>query len=445
MKSARYLRELYGGLPREIYALFVAQAINSLGHFVYPFLTLLLTQQGGYTASEAGRYILLASSSFIPGSLLGGRISDRFGRKRLLVTAMSAGAVIFIVPGYLERPEALPWFMMAAEFCMGMVDPTITALATDVTIPENRKSAFSLLYLGHNLGFVAGPIIAGYLFTRNYNLLFFGDAATTLVAVILIALLVGESRPEESEIRAIGEQRPMEAKDLGSGLRVILRRPALLVFMVGVLLIEFVYAQFTFTLPLHLQELFGDRGAGFFGTIMTINALVVVLATAPLIAVTRKMRPVATVAMGTALYILGFGLLFFTGRFYFVILMSIIWTFGEILTATNIDVFIANHTPASHRGRVNAIAPILFGLGYAISPALMGSYIDRFSPARAWPLVASVAAVATAVLTLLALQESRHPKGPSPTSFDASGIPEGRPTNQVNDPAMTVCAPPRGR
>ncbi|MFW6215475.1 MAG: hypothetical protein ACOC45_05970, partial [Alkalispirochaetaceae bacterium] len=72
-------------------------------------------------------------------------------------------------------------------------------------------------------------------------------------------------------------------------------------------------------------------------------------------------------------------------------------------------------------------------------------YIDRFSPARAWPLVASVAAVATAVLTLLALQEGRHPKGPSPTSFDALGIPEGRPTDQVNDPAMTVCAPPRGR
>lgn len=431
MKPVRYLRTLYGGLPREIYALSLAQAINSLGHFVYPFLTLLLTERGGYTASEAGRYILFASLSFIPGSLLGGRISDRFGRKRLLVTGMSAVAVIFTVAGVINRPEALPWFMMAAEFSFGLVHPTMFALATDVTTPENRKSAFSLLYLSHNLGFIAGPVIAGFLFTFNHTLLFFGDAGTTAVAVILILLLVRESRPGEEEIAAIGEERPLEAGDLGTGLRVMLRRPALLVFLLGVMLIEFVYAQFTFTLPLHLQELFGEGGAGFFGAVMTINALVVVLCTAPLIAATKKLRPVAVVAAGTSLYIVGFGLLYFTGRFYFVVLMSIVWTVGEILTATNIDVFIANHTPASHRGRVNAITPILFGIGYAVSPALMGRYIDRFSPADAWPVVALVAIAATLILALLGFHERNRPRSDADV---ASVHGEGRPKEQLATP-----------
>lgn len=431
-----YLKELYGNLPREIYALFAAQVINSLGHLVYPFLTLLLTEKAGYTAAEAGRYILLASISFIPGSLLGGRIADRFGRKRLLVTGMLAVAAIFTAAGYARLPEHLPWFMIAAEFCLGMVFPTISALATDVTTPENRKAAFSLLYLGHNVGFIAGPLIAGFLFTRNFYLLFFADAATTLVSVLLIVLLIQESKPGQEEIEAIGAERPSEAGDVGSGVMVVLRRPALLLFILGALLIEFVYAQFTFTLPLHLQELFGSRGPSFFGTTMTINALVVVFLTAPLIALTRTVRPVITVAIGAAIYVVGFGALYFTGRFYFVILLAVVWTVGEVLTATNIDVFIANHTPASHRGRVNAIVPIILGLGFSVSPAIMGSYIDRFSPAEAWPLVAVVALLAALLLGGLALSERGRPV--PPPSAEIVEHPEGTPTEQLTTPPPTA-------
>jgi MFS family permease len=408
-RPIRYLKQLYGALPREIYALFAAQVINSVGHFVYPFLTLLLTEKAGYTAAEAGRYILLASVSFIPGSLLGGRISDTLGRKRLIIAAMLAVAAIFTAAGYVHTPAHLPWFLIAAEFCLGMIFPTMTALATDVTTPENRKAAFSLLYLGHNLGFAAGPLIAGFLFNRNYALLFYGDAGTTVVAVLLIALLVRETKPGHREMEEIGVERPQEAADVGTGIMVILRRPSLLVFLMGVLLIQFVYAQFTFTLPLHLQELFGESGASLYGSTMTINALVVVFCTAPLIGLTRKLRPVITVATGAAIYVLGFGALYFASRFSFFVLMAVTWTIGEILTATNIDVFIANHTPASHRGRVNAVVPILFGLGFSVSPALMGDFVDRFSVRQAWPVVGLVAALAAGILLLLAYVERGRP------------------------------------
>ena len=287
-RPLRHLKELYGNLPREIYALFLAQIINSLGHFVHPFLTLLLTQKGGYSAAEAGRYILLASIAFIPGSILGGRIADTFGRKRILVVAMIAAALVFAGAGYVEHPEHLPWFMIAAEFFLGMVFPTMTALATDVTTPENRKAAFSLLYLGHNLGLAAGPLIAGFLFNRNYTLLFYGDAVTTIVSVIVLILLVRESKPDRLEMEEIGEHRPHEAADVGSGLMVILRRPSLFIFLIGVLLLHFVYAQFTFPLPLHLQDIFGLEGViggvYFYRRMSFLNQLFVHLLQVPHIA-----------------------------------------------------------------------------------------------------------------------------------------------------------------
>ena len=437
----KYLKVLYGNLPREIYALFSAEVITSVGHFVYPFLTLLLTQKAGYTAGEAGRYILLASISFIPGSLLGGRISDTVGRKRLLITAMLSVAAVFIDAGLVNRPEQLPCFLIAAEFCLGMIAPTLNALATDVTTPENRKAAFSLLYLGHNIGFAVGPLIAGFLFNRNYNLLFFGDAGTTVLSAVVIVFLVRESKPNDREMEEIGSERPHEAADVGSGLKVILRRPSLLVFLIGVLLVHFVYAQFTFTLPLHLQELFGERGAGFYGSTMTINALVVVCCTAPLIGLTKRLRPVTTVALGAAIYIFGFGALFFAGKLYFVVLMAVLWTFGEILTATNIDVFIANHTPSSHRGRVNAVVPILLGLGFSVSPAVMGWYVDLFSARAAWPVVAVIAAAATIILGLLAYRErGRTPE--ATTDQGAVAVGGALPAEELAHPAPEILAEP---
>jgi MFS family permease len=73
---------LYRGLPRAVYALFFAQVVNSIGHLVFPFLTFFLTQRLGYDSGAAGVFIFVASTAFVPGSLVGGKFADTLGRKR---------------------------------------------------------------------------------------------------------------------------------------------------------------------------------------------------------------------------------------------------------------------------------------------------------------------------------------------------------------------------
>ena len=83
----------YSGLDRSIYFLCLAQVINSIGHFVHPFLTMFLTQKIGMDAVEAGTYVMLSAAAWVPGSLLGGKIADQFGRKRVLVIFQFLAAV----------------------------------------------------------------------------------------------------------------------------------------------------------------------------------------------------------------------------------------------------------------------------------------------------------------------------------------------------------------
>jgi MFS family permease len=295
---------------------------------------------------------------------------------------------------------------------MGMLDPTIQALTADRTTPENRQAAYSLIYLGHNIGFAAGPVIAGFLFNDHTRLLFLGDAGTSIVAVVLIALFARESRPSREEIAAIGAERPREAGETGHVLGVLFRRPVLLLFMIASIAMTFVYAQFTFAIPLHMELVFGGDGAQLYGVLMTTNAVIVVLLTAPLVALTRRRRPIILVAFSAVLYTIGFGALRWAQWFWFFLASTFVWTVGEILTATNVDAFIANHTPASHRGRVNAIAPIIIGAGFAVSPAIVGSWIEEIGVAAVWSRMALLSIFAALVMFILAVADRRGDTAP---------------------------------
>mgnify|MGYP001090002965 CR=1 FL=1 len=58
----------YAGLNRSIYVLFIAQVVNSVGHFVHPFLTLFLTRKLGMGPLEAGFYVTLSALAWVPSS-----------------------------------------------------------------------------------------------------------------------------------------------------------------------------------------------------------------------------------------------------------------------------------------------------------------------------------------------------------------------------------------
>jgi len=142
--------------------------------------------------------------------------------------------------------------------------------------------------------------------------------------------------------------------------------------------------------------------------VMTANALLVVFGTAPLITVTRKWKAVTNVGLSSLLYAAGFGILYFGRTVGFFLGTAVIWTAGEILSATNVDVYIANHTPASHRGRMNAISPILVGAGFAVSPMIMGRFIERFGTRMVWPLAAVLGLISTAGFVLLRIADGKN-------------------------------------
>lgn len=412
----------YIQLPRPVWALAGARFVNAIGAYVYPFLTLLLTDRIGFNKEEAGRILMIAMVMVVPGSLLGGVLADRLGRKRLIVIAQILAALCIGIIGFIPLDRNIVWFILAEHFFSGLMMPASSAATYDLTTVKNRKAAFSLLYLAFNLGFAVGLLLGGLLYESNVRWLFLGDAGTTFLSLIFIILLLPETLPSvrkkmaAEENASVSEPAPIlapgEKAAEGSALSLLFRHPLLLGFVVLMIVPWFIYSQQSFTMPMFTKELYPENGALLYGKVMSFNALLVVFLTIPLIRITRKLKPITNVALHALLYGLGFGMLALfhsPAAFY---LSVFVWTCGEVIGTTNIQVFTANHTPSSHRGRFSSILPLISGTGRAVSPWITGIFLLTRPTGDVWVLCFFLGIAAAVSFLFLGLSDRGTPVVP---------------------------------
>lgn len=403
MKLPRVLRS-YSGLPRGIYILFFVRVINSMGSFVFPLLTLFLTDKLGLGAKEAGMFVSLSALSYIPGGLLGGKLCDIIGRKKVMIIFQSIAALLFLPCAFLGNSIIIPWLLILAGVAISAVQPANSAMVADLTDSSNRKAAFSLLYLGINIGFSVGPILAAFLYKNYFSWTFIGNSAAILLTMLLVIFFVDETKPNILYEEEISED---ERAEVGSVFSILLKKPAVLAFALCSSVYSFAYSQGNFSTPLQLKELFGDSAAQLMGGLYFTNGIMVVTMTTIIVYLTKKNKPLFNIAISGVFFAVGFGLNFFIKVYPLFVITTIIWTIGEIINATNMGVYIADHAPSSHRGRFNSVLNIITGAGSAIGPLIMGGYIENLGVKFVWPLVFSVTMISAFMIYLLHLKENK--------------------------------------
>lgn len=401
MRTIR-LFSTYRGLHTSVYVLFAARIVNRMGDFVRFFLVLYLTTRLGFSEERAGIFIMLTAVVNGLGILAGGILADRFSRTRVMVICQLTFAASFAVCGFLPVSPWVPWIIFLSSGFRGATWPVSSAMVTDLTEGDDRRKAFSLLYLGTNIGVAVGPVLAGLLFQDHIAWIFWGDALTTLISAVTILRFVPDTKPSRERIATTDHSRPAgERSEQGSFTSVFLRRPQLIAYLVIATLSSFVYSQHTFTLPLQLDGIYGDAGASRYGVLMTLNAVTVLICTAPLTYLTRRMRPVTAMSIASVCYLVGFGSLLFIDGMVLFSLSVIVWTWGEILMVTNGNLFVSRHTPVTHRGRFNGVVSWVHGVGFAISPWLSGIIITRSGVLTIWPIAAGIALISAIAFLIM--------------------------------------------
>ncbi|MBC8060541.1 MAG: MFS transporter [Clostridiaceae bacterium] len=389
----------YKGLSREIYILAFGRMINAAGSFIFPLLALILTLKIGFNKTDAGYIISASGILFMFSGMIGGKLTDCFGRKKIIIIFNSLGAISYLIAACLDTSNYLVIMIILAGFLMGIAGPASGGLIADITTPKTRDGAYSLFYMAMNVGFTISPIIGGLLLENYLWLLFLLDGVTSLIAVLLTYIFIPESINKTKE--KLGEDRKHEKHVEGSILKVLLERPILILFAMVMFGYNFVYSQWCFLYPLHISKIVPNNGPGFYGTLVSFNAFIVITMTPIIVKIISGKKSIGRIFLGGIFYTIGFGMPGFISSVPFLYISVLIITVGEIIVTTSSGPFVVNHTPASHRGRMEAVMPIIMGLGFTIGPAITGTILKVTSIENGWRFVGLVMLIFTFFTYLL--------------------------------------------
>ncbi|MBE2266929.1 MAG: MFS transporter [Anaerolinea sp.] len=184
---------------KKIFPVFLIVLIDLLGLTI--IIPLLPLYAASFQADAAVIGVLGATypvMQFIGAPILG-RLSDRYGRKPVLVISQIGTLIGFLVLGFANTLPLL-FLARAIDGLSGANISTAQAIITDSTTEKTRTQGLGLLGAAFGLGFIVGPIIAFVslsLSGNNYQVPAFVAAAFSLISILLTVRLLPETNPPE--------------------------------------------------------------------------------------------------------------------------------------------------------------------------------------------------------------------------------------------------------
>ena len=386
--------QMYSGLRKEVYILCFGRFVTAMGSLIWPMLTLILKSKLQFDAEQVALWFLVFSILQLPFSLLGGRLTDSYNKRNLILVFDLISVSLYIVTAMLPLSTGSIVIYFTGSLFQSMEWSAYDSLIADLTSDHEREKAYSLQYLASNLGVVFAPTLGGLLFNNFLWLSFLFSGLAVLSSTVLIFLYVPKT------VEKAKTTNTYEAQASGSLLGVLKTRKILLVYLVIACISSAVYTQFNYLLPIQMDEVFLAQGALFFGMLTSINGFVVICCTPILTQWTLKWADLDRVRLGTLMEIIGIcSYFFYRNRLSLYILSMVIFTLGEILNTLGSSPYISKRVPATHRGRFVSISNIFTTLSSSLGSAVIGRIVVLHTFREGWIFVAVIG-----VLLMLLMQ-----------------------------------------
>lgn len=398
----------YKGLRKEIYVLFFGRVVTNLGSMVWPMLTMIMNQKLGLSASSIAVVMVLAGVILVPANILGGKLADRCNKKKIIVGFDILSIVCYIICGIVPLSKVTIALMLIAAVGQNLEGPSYNALLADLTTTADREKAYSLMYLGGNLGLVLSPTIAGLLFKNFLWLSFIISGIAIGCSTLLIAFKINDITP----VRDTSEESVYQKSRSDVSIFTVLKEnKVVLLFTVTMALYYSAYHQYTYLMPLDMGSVHGESGAALYGTVSSLNCIIVVIFTPIITRVFSKQVNTKKIFIGQALVMIGYIMfIVFLGRIPVYYAAMLLFTWGEIFTTISEGPYTSKRIPASHRGRINGVSSVLGFALSSISQLSVGRLYDNKGSHAAWALVLGmVAAAMILTLTLIRLDRKAYP------------------------------------
>jgi MFS family permease len=398
-KRLQNLSHIYHEYPSQFWVLILATFIDRLGGaLMFPFFTLYITRKFGVGMTQVGVIFGLFSISSVAGSMFGGALTDRLGRKGMLLFGLIVSALSSLLMGLVNAIELFFVVTLFVGLLANAGGPAQQAMVADLLPAEKRAQGFGLLRVVVNLSITIGPMIGGLLAARSYMLLFVCDAVASLITAAIVYLGIQETRP------AADTEGPEETMaQTFRGYADVLRDAAFFWFLGASMLMVLVYMQMNSTLAVYLRDVHGVSEQAF-GYILSLNAAIVVLFQFPVTRWVDKYRPLVVMTVGSLLYAVGFALYGFVSLYVLFLGAMVIITIGEMFVSPVGQAIVSQLAPEDMRGRYMAVYGFSWIIPSAVGPLLAGLVMDYADPDWVWYGAGLIGLIAMGAFWLLERQ-----------------------------------------
>lgn len=361
-----------------VWALTGTHFVSRAGGVARAFLVLYLTQERGLSPATAGAVVAAVGVGDIGSQLLGGWLADRIGRRHTMLVGFLGTAVALVALGSAETMPAICAAAVGVGLMAELFRPVGSAVVADLPTQE-RVRAFGLLFWAANLGFTVSTVAAGVLVQQGYGILFWINAAASVVAALIVWRYVPETAP------------PNRNTARRSLLPVLLRDPVMLA-MAAIHVVYFTtFLQAYSTLPILMA---GDgHGPGTYGAVLALNGIVIVVVQPIAVRLLDGRDTASVLAVSMLLVGAGGGLgavVHTTAGHAGAIL---VWTLGQIGVSVVFGATFANLAPADLRGRYMGVAAATWSLGAVLGPLLGTALLDHAGRTALWAACSAIGLV----------------------------------------------------
>ena len=371
--------KIYREYPRDFWMMIAVNFVDRLGgSLLFPFFALYITKKFDVGMTQVGGLFAVFFISSFLGAFPGGALTDRFGRKGIIIFSLISTSFSTLLMGFVNTFQLFLIVAFVSGIFTDVCGPAYEAVFMDMLPEEQRASGFGIRRVAFNLAIVLCPVIGGLIAARSYLALFIIDAIVSAIVALMVFRLIPETKPVAAE----GKEQESMAETFRGYLQVV-RDRKFMAFTLVCLLTWLVYMNMNTTLGVFLRDQYGVPESGY-GSLISINAAMVVVLQFPITRRMEKHPPMLMMALGAFFIALGLLLYGFGSAFWWFAIAMAILTIGEMIAIPTANAIVAKFSPEDMRGRYNFVYGNSWGLSFAIGPYLAGLVLDNYDPNWLW-------------------------------------------------------------
>ncbi len=369
------------GFPRDIWGLFFTSVISAIGFSItMPYMSLYLNTVLKIPMTIVGLILMIAQVIGASVGLLGGEISDRFGRKYIMIRSLFSRFILFLSIGLVilkwRSIIAIFLFLILNSILFSFYIPASQAYIADLISEEKRISAYGLLRMGGNLGWALGPAIGGLLATIDYAYLFFVTAIFMIIAFFVIINFCQESLQfkEKMKTNLSGQkERVIVLRDIFS----VINDQRFFIFTIISFMIFIVWGQLVSPISIYTVNRVGITKSQL-GLLFSINGFMVALFQYFVTYFVPDKKELDGMVIGALVYAVGYLSVGFANGFALLVVSMVIITIAEMVITPATQTYASKIAKPESRGRYLAFYNLAQTFGWAFGPFLGGILLDIF-------------------------------------------------------------------